>query len=69
MWKRWVGNNDLAGKNRLQLLVQSLMLRRTKAELSEGTSFKLPDKKFHTVQVELFKEEKQAYEKVLEFSR
>ncbi|XP_050421158.1 transcription termination factor 2-like [Adelges cooleyi] len=68
VWKRWVGNNDLAGKNRLQLLVQSLMLRRTKAELSEGTSFKLPDKKFHTVQVELFKEEKQAYEKVLEFS-
>ncbi|XP_050544348.1 transcription termination factor 2-like isoform X2 [Daktulosphaira vitifoliae] len=68
VWKRWVGNNDVAGKNRLQLLVKSLMLRRTKAELSKATAFKLPEKKFHTIHVELFKEEKEAYEKVLEFS-
>lgn len=45
------------------------MLRRTKAELTESTSFKLPSKTFHTVNVELFKEEKEAYEKVLLFSR
>lgn len=45
------------------------MLRRTKVELSEGSSFKLPTKTFHSVNVELFKEEKEAYEKVLLFSR
>lgn len=45
------------------------MLRRTKAELSEATKFKLPSKTVHTVNVELFKEEKEAYEKVLLFSR
>lgn len=45
------------------------MLRRTKAELSELTTFKLPVKTFQTVNIELFKEEKEAYEKVLQFSR
>lgn len=45
------------------------MLRRTKAELSEGTTFKLPLKTVHTVKVELFEKEKEAYEKVLLFSR
>jgi len=45
------------------------MLRRTKAELSEQTSFKLPTKTFHTIDIELFKEEKEVYEKVLLFSR
>jgi len=45
------------------------MLRRTKAELSELTSFKLPAKIFHTIDIDLFKEEKEAYEKVLLFSR
>jgi len=45
------------------------MLRRTKAELSETTSFKLPTKTFHIVNVELAKEEKEVYEKVLLFSR
>ncbi|XP_025412191.1 transcription termination factor 2-like isoform X2 [Sipha flava] len=68
VWKRWVGNNDDAGKNRLSLLVKTLMLRRTKVELSEATTFKLPSKTVHTVKVELFKEEKEAYEKVLLFS-
>lgn len=45
------------------------MLRRTKAELSESTSFKLPLKTTHNIKVELMKEEKEAYEKVLHFSR
>lgn len=45
------------------------MLRRTKVELSEAPSFKLPTKQFHTIKVELNKEEKEAYEKVLLFSR
>jgi len=69
VWKRWVGNNDDAGKNRLSLLIKALMLRRTKDQLKETTSFDLPPKTFHTIKVDLFKEEKEAYEKVLQFSR
>lgn len=45
------------------------MLRRTKDQLKETTSFKLPPKTFHTIKVDLFQEEKDAYEKVLLFSR
>lgn len=68
VWKRWVGNNDDAGKNRLSLLIKALMLRRTKEQLKETTSFDLPSKTFHTIKIDLFKEEKEAYEKVLQFS-
>jgi len=45
------------------------MLRRTKDQLQKTTAFNLPEKTFHTIKVELFKEEKEAYEKVLHFSR
>lgn len=45
------------------------MLRRTKDQLQKTTKFNLPQKTFHTIKVELFKEEKEAYEKVLHFSR
>lgn len=45
------------------------MLRRTKDQLQKTTTFNLPEKTFHTIKVELFKEEKEAYEKVLQFSR
>ncbi|VVC40113.1 Hypothetical protein CINCED_3A018495 [Cinara cedri] len=68
VWKRWIGNNDDAGKNRLALLVKTLLLRRTKAELTETTSFELPTKNIHTINVEFVKEEKEVYEKVLLFS-
>ncbi|CAI6363749.1 unnamed protein product [Macrosiphum euphorbiae] len=68
VWKRWVGNNDEAGRNRLSLLTKALMLRRTKDQLQKTTKFVLPEKTFHTIKVELFKEEKEAYEKVLQFS-
>lgn len=69
MWKRWVGNNDDAGKHRLSLLVKTLMLRRTKKELSQFTTFNLPSKIIHTVEVELTKEERNAYIQLLQFSR
>ncbi|XP_060834139.1 metacaspase-2-like isoform X4 [Rhopalosiphum padi] len=68
VWKRWVGNNDDAGRHRLSLLVKTLMLRRTKQELSKYTTFKIPSKKVHEIEIELSKEERSAYEKVLQFS-
>lgn len=45
------------------------MLRRTKTELSEATTFKLPSKDVHIINVTFVKEEKDVYEKVLLFSR
>lgn len=69
MWKQWVGKKDEGGKKRLSLLVKSLMLRRTKEELSQFTTFKLPSKDFHTVEIELSNYERNAYEKLLQFSR
>ncbi|XP_026823254.1 ATP-dependent helicase ULS1-like [Rhopalosiphum maidis] len=68
VWKRWVCNNDDAGKHRLFLLVKTLMLRRTKRELSKYTTFKIPTKNVHEIEIELSKEERNAYEKVLQFS-
>jgi len=69
VWKRWVGNNDDAGKQRLSLLVKTLMLRRTKTELTQFTTFNLPPKEIITIEIELSKEERNAYEKLLLFSR
>jgi len=69
VWKRWVGNNDDAGKHRLSLLVKTLMLRRTKSELTQFTTFNLPKKEINTIEIELSKEERRAYENLLKFSR
>lgn len=69
VWKRWVGNNDDAGKHRLSLLVKTLMLRRTKTELTQFTTFNLPSKEIHTIEIELSKVERNAYEQLLKFSR
>ncbi|XP_016658667.1 putative uncharacterized protein DDB_G0282133 isoform X2 [Acyrthosiphon pisum] len=68
VWKRWVSNNDDAGKHRLSLLVKTLMLRRTKSELTQFTTFNLPKKEINTIEIELSKEERRAYEKLLQFS-
>ncbi|XP_050544342.1 transcription termination factor 2-like isoform X3 [Daktulosphaira vitifoliae] len=68
IWKRWVDNNDEAGKHRLSLLANVLMLRRTKIELAKLTSFRIPCKSFHVVPVKLCKEEKEVYEQLLQFS-
>lgn len=45
------------------------MLRRTKTELTQFTTFNLPVKKIITIEIELSKEERNAYEKLLLFSR
>lgn len=45
------------------------MLRRTKSKLTQFTSFNLPTKEMITIEIELSKEERNAYEKLLQFSR
>lgn len=45
------------------------MLRRTKKELFENISFKLPSKDHHVIEIELSSEERNAYEQLLQFSR
>lgn len=69
VWKRWVSNNDDVGKHSLSLLIKTLMLRRTKSKLTQFTTFNLPTKEMITIEIELSKEERNAYEKLLQFSR
>lgn len=70
IWKRWVANKNAAGQDRLNMVMRSIMLRRTKAQLQENcSSFKLPEKKYEVIQVTLDKHETQVYQKVLVFSK
>lgn len=70
VWKRWVDNRDAAGMQRLNTITKSIMLRRTKQSLQESGELKgLTEKKLYNMNVTLDKEEKEAYEKLLNFSK
>ncbi|XP_014225120.1 transcription termination factor 2 isoform X1 [Trichogramma pretiosum] len=70
VWKRWVDNKNDAGKQRLIMLMKSLMLRRTKQELqSKGALDSLPDKNIEIVEITMDKDETLAYQKILLFSQ
>ncbi|XP_069698032.1 transcription termination factor 2 isoform X2 [Periplaneta americana] len=70
VWRRWVDNKSAGGMQRLNTVINSLMLRRTKEQLqSKGTLSCLPKKEIMEVVVTLDKEEFEVYERVLNFSR
>ncbi|XP_054258870.1 transcription termination factor 2 [Macrosteles quadrilineatus] len=70
VWKTWVDNRDAAGGQRLNTIIKSIMLRRTKKGLQEVGELKsLPEKKLNTVMIVMDKEEKIIYEKLLYFSK
>lgn len=70
VWKRWVDNRDAAGMQRLNTITKSIMLRRTKQGLQEnGELSGLTEKSFYNLSVTLDKDEKEAYEKLLIFSK
>lgn len=55
---------------RLNIITKSIMLRRTKQSLQESGELKgLTEKSFYNMTVTLDKEEKEAYEKLLNFSK
>ncbi len=72
VWKLWVDNKTSQGQARMNTLVQSLLLRRTKAtkSLVTGTEIvKLPPKKVEEHCIKLSEEEKKVYDEVFSFSQ
>ncbi|KXJ73840.1 hypothetical protein RP20_CCG014912 [Aedes albopictus] len=69
-WKKWIDNKTAGGMARLQTIMKSLMLRRTKKQLQEKGSLQcLPEKNVELVEVTLEKDEMNVYQKVLLYSR
>ncbi|XP_063231621.1 transcription termination factor 2 [Bacillus rossius redtenbacheri] len=70
VWRRWVDNKNASGLQRLNTVVNSIMLRRTKAQLQEKGSIKnLPEKHNQLIHVRLDDDEFEVYQKVLVFSK
>lgn len=69
-WKQWIDNKSEGGQKRLNTLMKSLMLRRTKVQLQErGALQSLPNKATILIDVALDKEEMNVYQKIMVFSR
>ncbi|KAI4473749.1 hypothetical protein M0804_015197 [Polistes exclamans] len=67
--KRWINNKNVAGHQRLETLMKSLMLRRTKQELqAQGALESLPNKNIKEIEVDLDPQKKLVYENVLIYS-
>lgn len=71
VWKRQVDTGSSTGHNRLNVIVKTLLLRRTKSQT--GATGKplvpLPEKSSKTHELELSEEERQVYDKVFAQSR
>ncbi|KAH8343887.1 hypothetical protein KR084_001263, partial [Drosophila pseudotakahashii] len=69
-WKKWIDNKSAGGQNRLNLLMKSLMLRRTKAQLqSDGKLNNLPNKELRLIDISLGTEEMNVYQTVMTYSK
>jgi transcription termination factor 2 len=69
VWRRWV-DKSAGGMQRLNTVLNSLMLHRTKKQLqSKGGLTCLPQKQVHKITVKLDEEEFRVYKTVLIFSR
>ncbi|KAH8383260.1 hypothetical protein KR009_007599, partial [Drosophila setifemur] len=69
-WKKWIDNKSAGGQNRLNLLMKSLMLRRTKVQLQmEGKLNSLPNKELRLIEISLDKDEMNVYQMVMTYSR
>lgn len=70
VWKRWVGDKGTGGGERLNTVISTLMLRRTKAELMEqGKLTTMPSRKWDLIPVNLDESEMSLYQKILLFSQ
>ncbi|XP_071442809.1 transcription termination factor 2 [Hetaerina americana] len=69
-WRRWVDNKTAAGAQRMNMLMKSLMLRRTKEQLqSSGSLASLPERQFHQIKIDLEPSEQAVYDQILILSR
>jgi len=70
VWRRWVDNKSAGGMQRLNTVMKSIMLRRTKEQLqNKGTLSCLPKKHVYDIRVKLDAAEFRVYQTVLNFSR
>jgi len=72
VWKVWIDNKSAQGQQRMNTLVRSLMLRRTKETKSQATGKAIVDlpQKFKTEhKIELTPEERKVYLEVFSFSQ
>ena len=72
VWKKWIENNSEQGQERMNTLVRTLLLRRTKDQTSRITGkrlVELPAKHSEEHRIVLGKEEKKVYDKVFGFSQ
>ncbi|XP_075145312.1 transcription termination factor 2-like [Haematobia irritans] len=68
-WKKWI-DKSAGGQQRLNTIMKSLMLRRTKAQLQDRGELQcLPQKAIELIEVELDKDEMNVYQKIMIFSR
>ncbi|XP_055621478.1 transcription termination factor 2 [Toxorhynchites rutilus septentrionalis] len=69
-WKKWIDNKNAGGMVRLNTIMKSIMLRRTKQQLQEKGSLQcLPEKNIALIEVKLDTDEMNVYQKVLLYSR
>ncbi|XP_061170821.1 transcription termination factor 2-like [Saccostrea echinata] len=71
VWKRQVESSKAGGNDRLNVLIKSLLLRRTKDQIDKAGKplVSLPSKSSSVHEIELSKEEKMVYEKLFSQSR
>ncbi|TMW49618.1 hypothetical protein DOY81_005302 [Sarcophaga bullata] len=68
-WKKWI-DKSAGGQQRLNTIMKSLMLRRTKVQLQErGELNCLPQKKIELIEVNLDTDEMNVYQKIMIYSR
>ncbi|XP_034114594.1 transcription termination factor 2-like [Drosophila albomicans] len=69
-WKTWIESKNSGGEERLNLLMKSLMLRRTKAQLQlDGKLNNLPKKEVRLIEMSLDTDEMNVYQRVMTYSR
>lgn len=65
MWKKWIDNKSLGGQERMNTIMQCLLLRRTKVQLQQkGQLDCLPERTAHQKHVTLSQAEMNVYQKV-----
>merc|ERR1719422_2695049 len=72
VWKKWIDNKSAQSQERMNTLVRTLLLRRTKEQKSNVTGTKLvnlPEKFKLEHKIQLNDEEKKVYDKVFSFSQ
>lgn len=68
-WKKWI-DKSAGGQQRLNTIMKSLMLRRTKTQLQDRGELQcLPSKNIELIEVELDKDEMNVYQKIMIYSR